>query len=60
VTRHERKVGQFAWRLLEEFPEWDTDQAFRAAESIVTHSEQMQFQMDVEADLDRLPMVQAA
>lgn len=53
---HNQRVAQFMGRLLIEFPEWTNTQALDAAERIIAHGEQMQFQMDVEADLAALPM----
>jgi hypothetical protein len=56
-VNHDRNVDRFAWRLLAMFPHWNTDQAFQAAESIVTLGEAMVFEMAVEDDLAKLPMV---
>jgi len=43
-------------RLIVEFPTWSNEQAWTAATRIVAYSEQMQFQLDVERDLDALPI----
>lgn len=57
--RRDLKIAAFAERLMCEFPGWTTSQAVYAAERIVDTAEQMQFQMDVEADLAALPTVGA-
>ena len=55
-NRRDMKVAAFAERLMCEFPEWTTTEAVTAAERIVDTAEQMSFQMDVERDLDALPV----
>ena len=53
------KVLLFTLRLLREFPDWRYEEAHMAASRIVDAAEQMAFEMDVERDLESLPVVAA-
>jgi hypothetical protein len=55
-SARDEKVTGFAIRLMGMFPNWTTGEAFTAAEGLVANSEQMAFQLAVEADLALLPV----
>lgn len=57
MTRRDLKIASFANRLAEMFPNWTTSEAVHAATRLIENSEQMAFQMDVEAWLAELPLV---
>ena len=53
------KILRYAGRLQIEFPEHSWAWCKEAAETILRHAELMAFEMDVQADLDALPVVAA-
>ena len=58
MTRDELKRAHMAWRLLNEFPEWDTAQAEHCAEVICATAETMAFELEVESWLSELPVTE--
>lgn len=51
-----QRIDEFMERLLVEFPEWSNEQAYIAAERIVTVGEQQAFQLEAEQGLAEIPL----
>lgn len=49
-------VGLLIERLLAEFPTWSNEQAYEAATQITAYAARLRFQLEVERDLDALPL----
>lgn len=57
MTARDIQIGTVSLSLLDVFPEWDLADCDRVAAVLVDEAERVEFELSVQADLDRLPVV---